>query len=144
MPLTTRGKPWRLRVWAGPKFVRPHWWGPWMMIWNLGYCGPSVWNPSPPMTFAKQHLFFFKKKKKKKPRRKKYSCCSQLRATFELNRVVTSLDSSGSVTDSDQCSGRSREERVCAGEKGGCQIADLLGCSGRDSDEFILLWEFMI
>ena len=23
--LTTRGKPWRLRVWAGPKFVRPHW-----------------------------------------------------------------------------------------------------------------------
>jgi len=26
-PLTTRGKPWRLRVWAGPKFVRPHRWG---------------------------------------------------------------------------------------------------------------------
>jgi len=26
-PLTTRGKPWRLRVCAGPTFVRPHWWG---------------------------------------------------------------------------------------------------------------------
>ena len=23
-PLTTKGKPWRLRVWAGPKFVRLH------------------------------------------------------------------------------------------------------------------------
>jgi len=26
-PLTTRGKPWRLHVWAGPVFVRPHRWG---------------------------------------------------------------------------------------------------------------------
>jgi len=26
-PLTTRCKPWRLRVWADPKFVRTHQWG---------------------------------------------------------------------------------------------------------------------
>ena len=25
--LTTKGKPWRLRVWAGPKFIRNHQWG---------------------------------------------------------------------------------------------------------------------
>jgi len=30
-PWTTKGKPWRLRVWAGPKFVWPQRWGPWAM-----------------------------------------------------------------------------------------------------------------
>ena len=37
--------PWRLRVWAGPKFVQPHWWGPWMMVRFRGFCGPGMWNP---------------------------------------------------------------------------------------------------
>jgi len=50
-------KPWRLCVWIGPKFVRSHWWGPWMMIWYLGYCGPS-----------RKATLVFKKKRRKKPR----------------------------------------------------------------------------
>jgi len=51
MPLTTRGKPWRLRVWAGPKFVRPDRRGPWVMKGFLGYWSPQeLRNPPPPTT----------------------------------------------------------------------------------------------
>ena len=59
-PSTTRGKPWRLHAWAGPKFVRSHRWGPWVMKRFLGYWGPRnceilhLPRPSKP----NQHLFF--------------------------------------------------------------------------------------
>jgi len=79
-----------------PKFVQSHWWGPWMMIWYLEYCGPSVWNPPPPITFSKYHLL---------KKRKKNSGGESTRVVRNwdlLNRVVTSLDSSGSV---DWCGG---------------------------------------
>ena len=43
-------------VWAGPKFVRPHWWRSWVMVRFLEIQGPNCreilhrWHP-------KQHLF---------------------------------------------------------------------------------------
>jgi len=66
-PLSTRGKPWRLRVWAGPKFVQLHRWGPWVMKRFLGYWSPQeLRNPPPPTTRqTKTTLVFFKKKKEK-------------------------------------------------------------------------------
>jgi len=57
MPLTTRGKPWRLRVWAGPKFrrvIRSHRWGPWVMKRFLGYWSPQELRNLPPSTTENQ------------------------------------------------------------------------------------------
>ena len=66
MVLTTRGKPWWLRVWANPEFVQLHRWGPWVLERFLGYWGPQnceiLHLPRP--IKAKQHFFFLKKKKK--------------------------------------------------------------------------------
>jgi len=71
-PLTTRGKPWRLRVWACPKFVRPHRWGPWVMKkipWILG-------SPRTAKSFTSHDranhsntgLFFEKRREKENPK----------------------------------------------------------------------------
>ena len=64
-PSTTRGKPWRHRVWAGPKIVRPHRWGPWIMKRFLGYWSPQERRnpPSPTTERIKATLISFKKKK---------------------------------------------------------------------------------
>ena len=68
-PLTTRGKPWRLRVWAGPKLVRLHRWGPWFIGWKdfLGTEVPrncEILHLPRPSKSKPQHLFFVKKKQK--------------------------------------------------------------------------------
>jgi len=71
-PLTTRGKPWRLRVWAGPKIVRPHRWGPWVMKRFLGYWVPKTAKSSTSHNRAKQrNTYVLKKNKEKKPEGKR-------------------------------------------------------------------------
>jgi len=59
-PLTTRGFcPGGSVVWAGPKSVRPHWLGPWVMVKFLGYWSPKgLKDPPPPTTKIDQHLLF--------------------------------------------------------------------------------------
>jgi len=41
-PLTKRALTWQLCGWAGPKLVRPHKWGFWVIIRFLGFWGPKV------------------------------------------------------------------------------------------------------
>jgi len=46
-PLTTRGKPWRPRVWAGPMFVRTHRWG---VTWTR--TGKTIWTTKDRFTYS--------------------------------------------------------------------------------------------
>jgi len=49
--LTTKGMcPGGSVVWAGPKFVRPHWWGSWVISGKISWDPRSQlsWNPPPP------------------------------------------------------------------------------------------------
>ena len=103
MPLTTRGKPWRFRVWA--KFVRPHRWGPWVMQRFLRYWAPKRAKFPTAHDRASQSNTFFLIKKKQKPEGERPALFA---IESYLAGIVTSLDSSGS-------SGRVPRilERVC-------------------------------
>jgi len=69
----TQSKPWRLRVWAGPRCVRPQRWGPCVMVRFLWYWGPKVCEilhlPRLVTKQSRATLFFFKINEKKRTRR---------------------------------------------------------------------------
>ena len=89
-PLTTRGKPWRLRVWAGPKFVRPHRWGPWVIKSFHGYWSPQeLQNPPPPATEQiKATLVFLKNKRRGKKNPKERDPPSRSQSEVKIAFII--------------------------------------------------------